>query len=157
MKNYVQPGDTLTLTAPSGGVVGGTPYLIGELFGVAAGDADEGAKFDLSRAGVFTMPKTTGTGWSEGDPLYWDNTTKKLTTAAGDNRKVAVAVATAGSGAALGDAVIVPDVTVTPSTAITDPTDISGGEVPTEAEHNAALGKIRSILSALRARNVIAD
>ncbi|KKL79884.1 hypothetical protein LCGC14_2010330, partial [marine sediment metagenome] len=34
-KNFIQPGDTLTVTAPAGGVVSGGAVEIGKLFGVA--------------------------------------------------------------------------------------------------------------------------
>ena len=46
MKNFVQPGDVVELTAPSGGVVSGTVYLIGALVVVATVTAAEGAKFN---------------------------------------------------------------------------------------------------------------
>ena len=36
MKNYVQPGNTITLTAPYA-VVSGDGLLVGSIFGVAAG------------------------------------------------------------------------------------------------------------------------
>ena len=37
MKNYVQPGNTITLTAPYA-VTSGDGFLVGSIFGVAAGD-----------------------------------------------------------------------------------------------------------------------
>jgi len=45
----------------------------------------------------------------------------------------------------------------TQASAITDATAITGGESPTEAEHNAALTKINSILAALRGVGIIAS
>lgn len=44
----------------------------------------------------------------------------------------------------------------TQATAIADATAITGGEAPTEAEHNALLAKVNSILAALRGAGVIA-
>lgn len=44
-----------------------------------------------------------------------------------------------------------------PSGAIADATAITGGESPTEAEHNAALTKINSILAVLRAQGLLAS
>ena len=38
MKNYVQPGNTITLTAPYA-VVSGEGLLVGSIFGVASGTA----------------------------------------------------------------------------------------------------------------------
>lgn len=83
MKNYKQPGDVLTLTAPSGGVVSGTPYLIGGQLVVATHSADEGEDFAGKRSGVFSdLPKDTGAAWTQGELLYWDPGNDELTTAA---------------------------------------------------------------------------
>lgn len=97
MKNYVQPGKTLVVAAPSGGVASGDPVLAGALFGIAACAADEGADVEITTEGVFDLPKTTGQTWSVGDPLYWDASGKKLTKTAGDNVRVATATKAAGS------------------------------------------------------------
>jgi hypothetical protein len=45
----------------------------------------------------------------------------------------------------------------TQASAITDATAITGGEAPTEAEHNALLAKVNSILAALRGVGIIAS
>ena len=109
MKNYVQHGETLPLTAPSGGVVSGLPYLIGIIFGVALFTAAEGAKFELRRRGVFRdLPKTTGEAWTEGAQLYWNAGTAKLTTTAGNNKKVAIATEASATGDTVGVALIQP-------------------------------------------------
>lgn len=44
----------------------------------------------------------------------------------------------------------------TQASAITDATAITGGEAPTEAEHNALVTKLNSALAALRAFGIIA-
>lgn len=44
----------------------------------------------------------------------------------------------------------------TQASAIADATAITGGESPTEAEHNALLTKVNSILAALRGVGIIA-
>jgi predicted RecA/RadA family phage recombinase len=92
MKNYLQHGDTVPLTAPGGGVVGGAFYLIGLIFGCAAHDAVATASFELRRKGVFTgVAKVNTEAWTEGALLYWDDVAKKFTTTAAANKKVAVA------------------------------------------------------------------
>jgi predicted RecA/RadA family phage recombinase len=98
MKNFKQHGDTLDLTAPSGGVISGTGYLIGALFGVAVVSADAGVTFPLRVVGVYTLPKATGEAWTEGALVYWDNTNKRLTTTSSGNTKVGTAVSAAASG-----------------------------------------------------------
>jgi len=71
MKNYIQPGDTLPLTAPAD-VKSGEGVLIGKLFGVAAHAALKDEQVNLAREGVFALPKVEAQAWAEGVPLYWD-------------------------------------------------------------------------------------
>lgn len=94
-RNFIQPGKVITLTAPSGGVVGGNAYLIGTLLVVAMGTVAQGLPFEGATEGVFELPKTTGATWSEGDSLYWDNSGFKFT-------KVATGKVLAGCACRLG-------------------------------------------------------
>lgn len=103
MKNYVQPGHTLDLTAPAGGVVSGTGYLIGTMFVVASVTAAAGATFAARLEGVYTLTKAAGAAWTEGAAVYWDNTAKNVTTTASGNTKIGVAAAVAASGDTLGN------------------------------------------------------
>lgn len=99
MKNYIQPGDVITVTAPAT-VASGAGVLIGSLFGIAAGDAETGEPLDLATRGVFTMPKESAHVISVGEPVYFDD-------AAGDVgeedtahlARIGVAVEAAGNGA----------------------------------------------------------
>ena len=72
MKNYVQPGKTVTLAAPFGGVKSGEAVLVGSLFGVAAYDALVGANVEVSLVGVFDLPKASGDTINQGGECYWD-------------------------------------------------------------------------------------
>lgn len=113
MKNYIQHGETIDLTAPSGGVVAGKAYLIGAVFGVATVTAAEGEKFCLRRKGVCRFDKTTSETYAEGDTLYFDPATGKLTNVPGTLRRVALATADAGSSATTCEAVIIPSAGIT--------------------------------------------
>lgn len=93
MKNYINPGRILMLTAPSGGVVSGTAYLIGSLLVVATVTAAEGAAFGALTCGVVELPKAVEDGFTEGEKLYWDNSAKKITDTAGGNTLIGTAVA----------------------------------------------------------------
>jgi predicted RecA/RadA family phage recombinase len=73
MKNFIQRGDTLTLIAPAGGVVGGNTYLIGALVVVALATAAAGAEFSAARLGCFELAKVAAQAWTPGQPAYWDN------------------------------------------------------------------------------------
>jgi predicted RecA/RadA family phage recombinase len=98
MKTYVQPGEVLTYTAPAGGVVSGTLYLIGALVVVATVDAAATEKFAaFVGPGVVMAPKATG-AWTEGAKLYWDNTAKNVTTVLTANTLIGVAAQAQASG-----------------------------------------------------------
>lgn len=101
MKNYVQKGDILSLTAPSGGVVSGSAYLIGAMIVVAKHSAAQDQKFEAATEGVFSLPKAAGQAPAEGAKLYWDNTAKNLTTSPSGNTFAGYAVAAALTGDAL--------------------------------------------------------
>lgn len=99
MINFVQQGDSLTLTAPGGGVVAGTAYLIGSLLVVATKDADAADPFVGQVTGVVSYTKPGSQAWTEGAKIYWDNSAKKMTTTSGGNTLVGVAVEAVGAGA----------------------------------------------------------
>ena len=98
MKNYVQPGTTLTLTAPYA-VTSGDGLLVGSIFGVAAGDAASGAPVDAGLTGVFDLTKIGSQAWTVGAKVYWDDTNKRCTTVATDNTLIGVAVEAVAGGA----------------------------------------------------------
>ena len=96
MKNFIQPGGTVTLTAPSD-VSSGAGLLVGSLFGVASGDAASGADVEAVTEGVFDLAKTSAQAWSQGDKVYWDDTNKECTTVAAGNVLIGVAMADAAN------------------------------------------------------------
>ena len=81
MKNYIQPGDNLTVTAPSGGVESGDLVKIGVLVGVAVHDAAQSTPVEIATRGVFELPKTQAQAWTEGAALYMIPSTGLVTTA----------------------------------------------------------------------------
>lgn len=86
MKNFLYKGETIDVVAPSGGLIAGQFYKIGNIAGVVASTVAEGEITALSRCGVYLLPKTTGQAWTLGQPLYWNVLTSKCTNiqAAGD-------------------------------------------------------------------------
>jgi predicted RecA/RadA family phage recombinase len=103
MKNYVQKGETLTLTAPYA-VSSGGGALVGSIFGVAVNDYGNGEEGEFQLEGVFDLTRETGasTGWSQGALIYWNNTTKVITKTAASNKLIGVAVRAAADGDATG-------------------------------------------------------
>ena len=100
MINFVQPGEVLTLTAPSGGVVTSTCYKIGSLIVVATVTAAEAAQFAaFVGPGVISYAKPGSQAWTEGAKVYWDDSAKNFTTTSGGNTLAGVAVEAVGAGA----------------------------------------------------------
>lgn len=102
MKNYVQPGNSLTVPAPAGGVVAGQPVAIGSLRGIASTSALEGEDVAITRVGVFDVVKATGAAWAVGDKVYYSAANGNFTKTATDNVLFGFAAAAAVSGAAAG-------------------------------------------------------
>ena len=105
-KNYVQHGDVLSFTAPTGGVVSGNGYLIGTVFVVALHSAAEGEKSEGRRTGVWTLPKASAQAWTEGAAIYWDNTNEVATTTATSNTKIGAAAAVAANPSSEGQVLL---------------------------------------------------
>ena len=97
MKTYIQPGHTLTVTAPAGGVLSGQGVLIGTLFGISQYDAVEGAEAEILTEGVIEIDKTSALAISVGDRLFWDGTNKVVNKTAAAQVCVGVAVSAAAN------------------------------------------------------------
>ncbi len=89
MKNYVQCGDTLTLTAPYA-VASGAGALVGAAFGVAISDVANGAEGEFRLVGVFTLTALGTDVGAQGAAAYWDNAAKRITVTSAGNTKVGV-------------------------------------------------------------------
>ena len=98
MKNYVQPGNTITLTAPYA-VASGDGLLVGSIFGVASGTAALGETVEAALTGVYDLKKVASQAWAAGDKVYWDNTAKVCTTTVGTNTLIGAAVKAVGGTA----------------------------------------------------------
>jgi predicted RecA/RadA family phage recombinase len=92
MKTYNEAGDVLTLTAPSGGVVSGTAYLIGSLVVIALETKAQTLAFDALVVGCADVVKVEGEAWTEGLKVYWDDSAKKFTNVVGSNTLCGVAI-----------------------------------------------------------------
>jgi len=99
MKNQVQDGDVITVTAPYTVTSGQGCQVGAALFGIASGDAASGATIELQMEGVYDVTALSTDTAAVGDLLYWDNTNKRLTTTATNNLKVGVAVAAKAAAA----------------------------------------------------------
>jgi predicted RecA/RadA family phage recombinase len=98
--NYIQPGKTLTVTAPSGGVSSNDGVLIGNLFGIAQYDAAEGAEVEILTEGVVEIGKTSALEIAVGDIVYWDGTNGVVNKTVDDQAAVGIAVSAAANPSA---------------------------------------------------------
>lgn len=97
MKNYIQPGHTVTVTAPAA-VSSGDLVNVGLLVGVAVHDAESGADVEIQTRGVFDLAKTSAQAWSVGDAIYMNPSSGNATTAtATGNIFIGVAAAAAAN------------------------------------------------------------
>lgn len=97
MKNYVQPGDVLTLT-PAAAVASGVGYLFGvSLFGVATNDVAANVAGEFITEGVVSIAKTSALAISTGDRLFWDATNKCVNKTTTAQQCVGIAVADAAN------------------------------------------------------------
>lgn len=98
MQNFVQPGKTLTLTAPRT-LTSGQAALVGSIFGVACSDVASAAEGEFALEGVFDLPKATGITFSQGAAAYWSDAEYSMVAAnSGNSYLVGAAVKAALTG-----------------------------------------------------------
>ncbi|MGE0154801.1 MAG: DUF2190 family protein [Reyranellaceae bacterium] len=162
MKTYVQPGTTITVTAPYA-VASGAGCQVGSLFGVAANAADNGATdLEIVTEGVFDLVKADEQAWTVGAKVYWDNGNKVCTTDATAGQLIGVATKAVAGTAGLTTGRVrlnggAPATAEGPQAAIADLAAITGGEAPSEAEHNLVVTKVNDIIAALEAAGILAS
>ena len=78
MRNFIQPGDTITLKALTD-IKSGDGVVVGSIFGIACNDALKDTEVEVKLTGVFQLNKVATESWNVGSLIYW-NEQKKLTT-----------------------------------------------------------------------------
>jgi predicted RecA/RadA family phage recombinase len=97
-KNFIQPGEVVTVTAPAGGVASGDVIVVGNLAGVCTTSAATGAEVELAVVGVFELPKATGAAINAGQSVWWSTTDKNVKNASAAGLwPIGVAVRAAGT------------------------------------------------------------
>lgn len=95
------PAEVVELIAPYA-VSSGGGMQVGVQFAVAINDLANAEQGAVYIRGVHTLAKTTGTAWTQGQQLYWDDSGKKVTHTS--NSAANIAIGTAYVAAASGDA-----------------------------------------------------
>lgn len=96
MKNFISSGDQLTLAMPYA-VSSGGGVKVGTIFGVASNTYANGEEGVLALEGVFDVAKDASV-FAVGAAVYWNDTTKVVTSTASGNTLVAVATVAALTG-----------------------------------------------------------
>lgn len=104
--SFTQPGDFFEFIAPTGGVVKGTPYLIGTLVVVALDTVAQTLPFRAALGGIHSCPKTDSQAWTVGAIVYLDNTNHVFTTVSTSNTAAGAAMVAVGGGAGLTTGVV---------------------------------------------------
>lgn len=90
-------GVELSFTAGAN-LTAGQGLLSGDVFGVVKATVLSGATATLQVLGSFLLPKVSGDNVTLHQRVYWNAGTGEVTTTAGANRSIGVAVAAAGVG-----------------------------------------------------------
>jgi predicted RecA/RadA family phage recombinase len=102
VKNFIEIGDSLTVPAPTGGVVSGDVVIIGSLIGIATATAAVGVAVAVKTKGVFELPKVSAQAWTIGAPIYWDGTAHLATTTSTSNTLIGYATEVAANPSSVG-------------------------------------------------------
>lgn len=103
MRNFVQDGDTVTLICAQGGRSSGDVVQVGNIVGVACGDALAGAEIEVQLEGVFDLEKVSAQAWATvGLPIYYDDLADKVTTVGSGNILIGTNIATAANPSSFG-------------------------------------------------------
>lgn len=101
MKNFVQPGNSIEVLAPTGGVVSGQAFIVGSHFGVASKDAADGDPVNMLTEGVVRVQKLGSDNMVVGEKVNFNDTTKNVQEATTDLDGVGTVTKDAASPAVL--------------------------------------------------------
>ena len=96
MRNFVEPGNTITVIAPAA-VTSGQVVIVGSIAGVATNNADVGKELELSVEGVFDLGKVPADALAAGAIAKADPATGIVGTAGTKN--IGWVLSAAGAGA----------------------------------------------------------
>lgn len=89
MRNYIQPGDIITVPAPYA-LASSAGCLVGSLFGISSGIAAQGDPAEIKTTGVFRLNADAPAAAALGAKAYWDDAAKQVTATAGGNKLIGV-------------------------------------------------------------------
>jgi predicted RecA/RadA family phage recombinase len=99
---FRKSGDTVTVTAPAGGLTVDVPALIESLFGIPQFSAAEAAECELMVTGEHVLSKTSAQAWVEGQKIFWNTGTSLCDSDSTTGPLIGVAVAVAANPSSTG-------------------------------------------------------
>ena len=87
MKNYIKPGEKITVTATAA-VASGDGVMVEDMFGVAEDSAAIGEDFTLMRTGEFDLPAGSAITANQGAKAYWLNSGAGVTDSATASKEI---------------------------------------------------------------------
>lgn len=101
---YIGPGEVIDYANAGAAISAGDVVAAGDIVGIAMTDiAATTGVGAVGIEGIFTVPKTAGTAWNQGDAIDWDASAgefhKGVTPAAGDVVSAGIATVAAASAA----------------------------------------------------------
>lgn len=85
MKNYIQKGEVINYSNSGSAITSGSTVVIGTLVGIAVSDiAATTGTGSVCLEGVFEVAKTAPLVINQGDRVYWNTSTKKVTKTVSD-------------------------------------------------------------------------
>jgi predicted RecA/RadA family phage recombinase len=97
MKNYVQPGDTITFV-PTVAHESGDVVVKGDLIGISCGQYAIGAtNAEMKLTGCYRLAKVPADVIAFGASVYWDDTVNQVTTTVGANKLLGQAIEAAAA------------------------------------------------------------
>ena len=94
MKNFVKPGNHITVAGPT---VSGEAQIVGSIFGVAIATVASGESGELVVEGVVEIPKLSTDNMTVGAKVNWNDTNKEVQLATSDLDGVATVVEAAAA------------------------------------------------------------
>lgn len=98
MKTFIQNGDVITVTAPTGGLTSGDGVIVGALFGIATFTAAEGEAAEIATRGIYELPKEPTAVIAAGAQVAWDATANQINLPGTGLYPVGIATEPAGDG-----------------------------------------------------------
>ncbi len=80
--SYIQPGEVLDFTAPTGGVIKGVGVVIGAHVVIPLDTVAQTLPFRGMVTGVHSVAKAPSQAWTEGQAIYYDTTNSRFSNVA---------------------------------------------------------------------------